>query len=704
MPTSSLHSLTKSFPSPRPQAFVIGGGVAGLSAAFYLAERGFSVEVYEKTSAAGGNLGASASAAPGDKDKPEGTVEVYPHLFGDWYINFWQLMNKIDRGKDKSRLWRKMEEFKSLLLPTDSATLHKPKYKTLRSNGTFANIIHNVFFGQLPIPDMFLAGFSSLGILTEKFQLEDPLSTISLGDYLNTRFYRSKHVSRFYQETILNIWSIKPDITSAYAYQRFFQFQAKDPEPPAWVLNSGNAFDDLIKPLVHYMETRLGVVFHYNSTVVAASLNPNRTLLDRIMISDNNTNESTHKTISLRQSNGSPCPLIFAVPPETLAALVRTPCPSQDLDKSSAASLPHVSISQNRHGIITDLRITGKASADPLSLDACAIWHAIPELATLKVFSGEPIPVLYVVFNRNAHVNSVIPKGCYIGLSNSKYSLTLVELTNEFQAKNSHLFSDDSPAGLVIALAASDFSSLPIALVLPTEKTGDLIVTNYDNSADVLPEIISKHLMLNEAMRYLPFNVQDIRYSFFRSNTNHRLFLNDVQSADNRVQAMYRESLRSLPRVKNLAFAGDFCSENVVMATVEAAVESGFNAGQQLVEAMSFVQSDTELNHHSKPITLRSSDKYSEVLLSTIKLMLTPAAVAAKSWSDFNEVIEESFNKSNLSSSKPASAVSTLLSFYPKQASMVIGAYKDSFDTMSSIAVSTVLGTTNFISTILSRH
>jgi phytoene dehydrogenase-like protein len=74
---------------------IVGGGIAGLTAALYLAREGCEVTVYEQKSMLGGNL-ATRNVAAG------GRLDVYPHMFQGWYHNFWQLMKDAGVVKDKS--------------------------------------------------------------------------------------------------------------------------------------------------------------------------------------------------------------------------------------------------------------------------------------------------------------------------------------------------------------------------------------------------------------------------------------------------------------------------------------------------------------------------------------------------------------------------------------------------------------------------
>ena len=123
-------AMARSNHDTRPSAIVVGAGMAGLSAAFYLAERGFEVTVYEKEKRAGGNLGAIISQARKRRSLQEGDIfEVYPHMFGDWYNNFWQIMDRVGIGKEASDTWRSMTEFKFLSKPK---TLEKNRLSALQ--------------------------------------------------------------------------------------------------------------------------------------------------------------------------------------------------------------------------------------------------------------------------------------------------------------------------------------------------------------------------------------------------------------------------------------------------------------------------------------------------------------------------------------------------------------------------------------------
>src|SRR5271167_1158496 len=111
---------------------IVGGGIAGLTAALRLAQSGCKVTVYEKDLRVGGNLG-------GDLDPQGHYHDVYPHMFGDWYDNFWKLVG--DLGLSRERDFEQRPTF-GLLKAGEF-----PNLKLLTNNGSAASALANLTSG-----------------------------------------------------------------------------------------------------------------------------------------------------------------------------------------------------------------------------------------------------------------------------------------------------------------------------------------------------------------------------------------------------------------------------------------------------------------------------------------------------------------------------------------------------------------------------
>ncbi len=88
-------SLPEKLTTPKSAA-IVGGGIAGLTSAIYLAERGFNVYIFEKNNYLGGKVGSWKVKFD---DGYETNVEHGFHAFFRQYYNLKNLLTKIDAAK-----------------------------------------------------------------------------------------------------------------------------------------------------------------------------------------------------------------------------------------------------------------------------------------------------------------------------------------------------------------------------------------------------------------------------------------------------------------------------------------------------------------------------------------------------------------------------------------------------------------------------
>lgn len=88
-----------------PKVIVLGGGVAGLSAAHELAERGFAVEVYERNSIPGGKARSVEVPDTGRDGRPGFPGEHGFRFFPRFYKHVTDTMKRIPYGKNKNGVY-----------------------------------------------------------------------------------------------------------------------------------------------------------------------------------------------------------------------------------------------------------------------------------------------------------------------------------------------------------------------------------------------------------------------------------------------------------------------------------------------------------------------------------------------------------------------------------------------------------------------
>jgi uncharacterized protein with NAD-binding domain and iron-sulfur cluster len=105
---------------------VVGGGLAGMTAALRLLERGCQVSIYDSATRLGGKAGANKN---GDVFNDHGY-----HIFPAWYLNTWRLVDEL-RIRDNFVDIDKLNQ----IMPNEF-----PKFTTLEGITSLGNAWKNI--------------------------------------------------------------------------------------------------------------------------------------------------------------------------------------------------------------------------------------------------------------------------------------------------------------------------------------------------------------------------------------------------------------------------------------------------------------------------------------------------------------------------------------------------------------------------------
>jgi uncharacterized protein with NAD-binding domain and iron-sulfur cluster len=537
---------------------VVGGGVAGMTCALRLAQRGYKVTLYESAPMLGGN--ASSEKSNGKH------YDVYPHLYPEWYANFWNLCED-DLGLTRQDAFEPRTAIKILQAPpghsaaaaaaTAGATAPKPTYLELKNPTTPQAMCDDLLAGVLSPPDMFLVGFFLLDLAGHPFSRLDMLQRQTVNGFLYSRGYATEEAAELHNTVLMDIWSIPSSDTSAAAYHAFVRHNLAfaGGRPFAWLLR-GSLQEMLIGP----WEEKLGRPGNPGSVRC--------TIEKAVEVTEVECGDQfvqlTLKKDGEKESKQPHKNVVLAVPAPALGQLVMNG-PS------------------------------GRRIVDKLQ-----------ELSELRRLRTARILVVNLYFNEK--LSDIPPE--HVGLARSRGYLTFVDISQLWKSleniKDKHT---------VLVLAASDyyaFSSedgkewaymiirelaeyLPAGCVRPGNSWGDTKNSNIDYDQ-----------------------------SWYQEKYDRRLFLNTIDSDSYKPKAHY-------PNLNNIFFAGDFCKNDVKMATIEGAVVSGLQAAEALRRMVG--------QGHEITIIPQASPSRTELL--ALKLALLSTAYGAKAWSTVNVALRD---------------------------------------------------------------
>lgn len=216
---------------------IVGAGVAGMSAALRLLERGFHVTLYEQDDFVGGMLHSY-------EDEVTGTRREHSyHMFPNFYFNFFTIAEEIG--------------IKNNFTPREAFRFLKgdelDRLPAMFNPSGPQDFLRNMDSGAAPPPDLFIYMYSMIDMLSEPEHKQDLLDKYSVNGFLHSRPYMTRIAADLHQTLWETVWAISSYQASAKSYRTFVKYTNRYSVPEFFLL-AGNKWDYLMKPWLEKLE------------------------------------------------------------------------------------------------------------------------------------------------------------------------------------------------------------------------------------------------------------------------------------------------------------------------------------------------------------------------------------------------------------------------------------------------------------------
>jgi hypothetical protein len=467
--------------SEGPQVTVAGGGLAGLTAALRLAQRGYRVKVYEQKPILGGNL-ASRPVAKGMH------LDVYPHMYLNWYHNFWRLLADVTEV-DRAKLFRPLSSVKQLRRG------EFPKLTGLTDGYSARHLFENLFSDVGPPADMFVFGYAMMDLLAERLNPTMVLENVSVDGFLRARPYMTERAAAAYNSFITNVWAIPSYLTSAEDYRTYLAYSFAEPAPAFW-LPRGSALQQVIGPLTTALQAE-GVQISCGVQVTSVSCKNGR--VTEIGLQDGSLDSMTGAWVGSGNDRVEQVDeLVLAVPALALSRLVRAGKPGQ------------------------------------------RVVEAAPQIAQVSRLRTQQIPILHLYLTRK--LRRIPPEP--VGLFESRFALSFTDISQtwegvrEFDKRTVLAVSSSDPYGLpgtgphddamAMLIELAEYLDFDAGTAWGQSSDIDWKRTRFDTNADA-------QLFVNEtgtdAWRPAASSEQISNLSFAGDFCNNRIGMTTIESA-----------------------------------------------------------------------------------------------------------------------------------------------------------------------------
>jgi NAD(P)-binding Rossmann-like domain/Flavin containing amine oxidoreductase len=308
-----------------PQVTIIGAGIAGLSAALRLIERGFGVTIFEEDDFIGGKLGAH-----NHPERPNDFHEHSYHMYLDWYHNFWQIADEIGVRERFAA-----QDYVSYIPHGGQGQAIK---QINQASPWWA--WQNLFSGLRSPATMYLYFYSIIDLLGTSLRARGG-GKWSVHGFLSSRGYMTDEAAKLHALTLARAFACPSFLSDARTYRHFEEMSVRQPTPMMWLLK-GNSQQFLFEPFEQHLQKRvreaqakgLGAALRIDllSRIKKLHLQNNRiTGLDVEKLKSSPTIDlGGEAAVTERYSAPVKGDVIVTIPPKALSKLV-------DLDVYSAA-------------------------------------------------------------------------------------------------------------------------------------------------------------------------------------------------------------------------------------------------------------------------------------------------------------------------------------------------------------------------------
>ncbi len=580
-----------------PQVIIAGAGVAGLTAAHRLLERGYDVTLIESNDFVGGKLGAHRDVG-GDADacdtaKPaqcdicadrggcprtSDWHEHCYHMYLNWYHNFWTLMDEIGA----------LGSF----LPVTSV-FNRPRDALAAPTSSLVNVgspwttWRNLTCGMDTPINMFLSGQAMADLTSEPARRSDLLEKTSVASFMSARSYASDAALAATYRTTAQAFASPSYLSSARSFKALLSYGLRLPEPSMWLL-AGPTACAIFTPWLK----RLHAIAREFTVIGALDADPTNPLgiTAAMPHANGHGGRLTIHTLTSVQS--------LTIDPATgriveIGLFRHTSSPS--IHRGQPAERPSIPFEPMAVAGDIILALPPGALAD---LITPAIAARAPELPDVHYLCTEPMISLDLFFRRKLND---MPRGITV-LLESPYQMSFLDTSQTW------ITDANDPRHTSLNVVASN---------------ADTLVADSYSDDDIIAALT------NELHRYLDFDDADVMTcrTHLQTNVGEELFVNQVGSWGWRPQATCG--------IPNLFIAGDFCQTAIDVVTIEGAVVSGLMAAEAL----------RRRHRQGPPIRIRQPDEFPALAKTGLAAATRPFAYAANVAATADRVIKRRYAK-----------------------------------------------------------